>query len=94
MTMRASVGSAMAGRGKAQTVRYEFNRQRPDFPMTEVQLKLIGQLKALGVAPPQAEAFVRGHSEAQVQERAQLAELIVTGTRNIKRPTPTGIGIN
>jgi len=73
------------GRGKAQTVRYEFNRQRPDFPMTEVQLKLIGQLKALGVAPPQAEAFVRGHSEAQVQERAQLAELIVTGTRNIKR---------
>ncbi|ULH18162.1 hypothetical protein MF271_22045 (plasmid) [Deinococcus sp. KNUC1210] len=73
------------GRGKAQTVRYEFARQRPDFPMTEGQLKLIGQLKTLGVAPPQAEDFVRGHIEAQVQERAALAELIVAGTRNIKR---------
>lgn len=72
------------GRGQTQRVRYVFQAQRPDHPLTPEQVTLKGRIKAMGVTDGQAERFVRSTRDAAA--RVELAETLVRGRANLRNP--------
>jgi len=79
------VSAEYVGTAQAQQLIYTFARQRPDSPMTDTQLLLLGRIKALDVAAPQAEAFVRSHPEAHVRSQVARAEAVLAQARGVKK---------
>lgn len=74
-----------SGRGVKQRVRYVFNPQRPDYPLTVAQLELVGRIKTFGITDVQARGYVRKHTPERVGERVRLAEAILAATTRIRR---------
>jgi len=75
-------GVTYEGEGRQQVVIYERMAQSPALPLTEVQLQLIGRIKALGVTPGQASRFVL--AGGAVETRVAMAEAVVNSTRSFR----------
>lgn len=73
------------GRGTKQRVKYVFNPQRPDYPLTVEQLELVGRIKNFGITDVQARGYVRKHAPERVRERVVMAEGILANTTRIKK---------
>ncbi len=77
--------ATFSGRGSKQRVKYVFNPQRPDYPLTVEQLELVGRIKALGITDTQARAYVRKHGPGRVRERVAMAEGILASTTRFRK---------
>lgn len=77
--------ATFSGRGVKQRVRYVFNPQRPDYPLTVAQLELVGRIKTFGITDVQARGYVRQHTPERVRARVALAEAILASTTRIRR---------
>lgn len=79
------VSAEYRGTAQEQRLTYTFACQRPDSPMSERQLLMLGRIKALDVGAPQAEGFVRSHTETVTLDRLERAEAVLAQSRGIKR---------
>ncbi|UBV44086.1 replication initiator protein A (plasmid) [Deinococcus taeanensis] len=73
------------GRGAGQQVRYVFNPQRPDYPLSAEQLELVGRIANMDVPNAQARHYVRKLPTDRARERIQLAEQILAATTTFRK---------